>query len=64
MPTPTKPRVETRVWREGPGDFRYEVTHPAGHQAAGAHFKTTGSAKKAALAVVFAEPDPPAAGPT
>lgn len=64
MPAPKKPRKKTRVWREGPGDFRYEVTHPAGHSATGAHFKTTGSAEKAARAVTFAEPDPPADRPT
>lgn len=54
---PKKPRRQTRVWHEGPGDFRYEVTHPDGHSAAGAHFKTKASAAKAAKAVEFATPE-------
>lgn len=49
------PKVQTRVWREDAGDFRYEVTHPDGHTAAGAHFKTKKSAEKAAKAAAFTE---------
>jgi hypothetical protein len=47
-------RTKSRVWREGPGDFRFEVVDPGGNRAGGSGFKTEASAKKAASSVTFA----------
>lgn len=49
-------RRVTRTWREGKGDFRFEVVTPEGHTATGAGYKTEASAKKAAKSVEFAKP--------
>lgn len=56
--TEPKPIITIETWREAPGDFRFRATHPAGHEATGAFFKSDAAARKAAETVTFAAPGP------